>query len=189
MSNPRADPCVFVIFGASGDLTRSKLLPAIFNLAESGHLPDAFAILGVARPQIDEAAYRAQMREQVRAAEGAPLEPEKWKRIEERLYYVSGEFNDPGLFDQLKKSLVVTTSATRCFNAPARRPRALSASAAMISTPTSWRAIDGLRAPSAVKRFDAASRNEPSPQLGSRTRSCGVRIAQVQSQSATAAEV
>jgi glucose-6-phosphate 1-dehydrogenase len=105
MSNPRADPCVFVIFGASGDLTRSKLLPAIFNLAESGHLPDAFAILGVARPQIDEAAYRAQMREQVRAAEGAPLEPEKWKRIEERLYYVSGEFNDPGLFDQLKKSL------------------------------------------------------------------------------------
>jgi glucose-6-phosphate 1-dehydrogenase len=101
----RADPCIFVIFGASGDLTRSKLLPAIFNLAESGHLPEEFAILGVARPQIDETAYRAQMREQVRQAEGEPLEPEKWKRIEDRLYYVSGEFNDPALFERLQQML------------------------------------------------------------------------------------
>jgi glucose-6-phosphate 1-dehydrogenase len=105
MSNPRADPCVFVIFGASGDLTRSKLLPAIFNLAESGHLPEAFAILGVARPRIDEASYRAQMRDQVRAAEGEPLPPDKWRHIEDRLYYVSGEFTDAGLFEQLKNTL------------------------------------------------------------------------------------
>ena len=69
MSN-RADSCVFVIFGASGDLTRSKLLPAIFNLSEDGYLPEEFAILGVARPKIDQAEYRKQMREQVRQAEG-----------------------------------------------------------------------------------------------------------------------
>ncbi len=105
MSSRRADPCVFVIFGASGDLTRSKLLPAIFNLAEDGHLPEEFAILGVARPQIDQAAYRKQMREQVRQAEGEPLQPDKWKRIEERLYYVSGEFNDAALFDRVKHTL------------------------------------------------------------------------------------
>src|SRR5882672_747089 len=105
MSNLRADPCVFVIFGASGDLTRHKLLPAIYNLAEDGHLPDAFAILGVARPAIDEAAYRAQLREQVRKAEGEPLEADKWKRIEDRLYYISGEFNDPALFERLKNKL------------------------------------------------------------------------------------
>src|SRR5678815_467970 len=86
MSN-RADPCVFVIFGASGDLTRSKLLPAIFNLCEEGLLPEEFAIVGVARPQIDQDAYRKNMREQVRQAEGEPLEPEKWSRIEDRLYY------------------------------------------------------------------------------------------------------
>ena len=101
----RADPCIFVIFGASGDLTRSKLLPAIFNLAESGHLPEEFAILGVARPQIDQAAYRKQMRDQVRQAEGQPLEADKWKRIEDRLYYISGEFNDPALFERLKTKL------------------------------------------------------------------------------------
>ena len=105
MSNPRAEPCVFVIFGASGDLTRRKLLPAIYNLAESGHLPDEFAVLGVARPQIDVAAYRTQMRERVRAAEGEPLEPEKWKRIEDRLYYVSGEFDDPALYERLGREL------------------------------------------------------------------------------------
>ena len=105
MSNPHADACVFVIFGASGDLTRSKLLPAIFNLAESKHLPDEFAILGVARPAIGEADYRKQMREQVRQAEGEPLEPEKWKPIEDRLYYISGEFTDAALFERLKQTL------------------------------------------------------------------------------------
>jgi len=101
----RADPCIFVIFGASGDLTRGKLLPAIFNLAESGHLPEEFAILGVARPHIDQAEYRKQMREQVRQVEGEPLEPEKWQRIEDRLYYMNGEFNDPALFERLKALL------------------------------------------------------------------------------------
>lgn len=104
MSN-RADPCVFVIFGASGDLTRSKLLPAIFNLCEEGYLPEEFAILGIARPKIDQAEYRKQMREQVRQAEGEPLDPEKWKRIEDRLYYLSGEFDDPALFDHIKQTL------------------------------------------------------------------------------------
>src|SRR5258708_18844955 len=105
MSSRRADPCVFVIFGASGDLTRSKLLPAIFNLAEDGHLPDEFAILGVARPPIEESAYRAQMRERVHDAEGGTLEPDKWARIEDRLYYISGEFDDPALIDRLKTKL------------------------------------------------------------------------------------
>ncbi len=105
MSNPKPDPSILVIFGASGDLTRRKLLPAIFNLAEAGHLPESFAILGVARPQIDQAAYRKQMREQVRQAEGEPLEPEKWKKIEDRLYYVSGEFDDAGLYDRVKHAL------------------------------------------------------------------------------------
>ena len=101
----RADGCVFVIFGASGDLTRRKLLPAIYNLAESKHLPDELAILGVARNPIGRDDYRAQMRERVRAAEGEPLDPQKWKRIEERLYYVDGEFTDNALFARLKTEL------------------------------------------------------------------------------------
>ncbi len=101
----RADDCILVIFGASGDLTRRKLLPAVYNLAEAGHLPERYAIVGVARPRTDTAAYRAQMRERVTDAEGEPLEPDKWRRIEERLHYVSGEFHDPRLYAELAATL------------------------------------------------------------------------------------
>src|SRR5687768_13871262 len=101
----RVDGCVLVIFGASGDLTRRKLLPALYNLAESRHLPDGFAVLGVARPPIEEGAFRAHMRERVRDAEGEPLDAQKWARLEERLFYVNGEFADPALFTRLAAKL------------------------------------------------------------------------------------
>ena len=101
----RADGCVLVIFGASGDLTRRKLLPAIYNLAEAGHAPEQFAIVGVARPRIDETSFRQQMRERVTGAEGEPLQPDKWARIEERLHYVSGEFHDERLYRDLAGTL------------------------------------------------------------------------------------
>ena len=57
--------CVLVIIGASGDLTSRKLLPAIYNLAETGHLPRAFAILGVARQPGSDEQFRREMREHV----------------------------------------------------------------------------------------------------------------------------
>jgi glucose-6-phosphate 1-dehydrogenase len=105
MSSVRADPCIFVVFGASGDLTRRKLLPALYNLAEDGLLPDSFAVLGVARPAIDEAQYRKDMREQVAKAEGEAIDAEAWARIEQRLYYISGDFGDRGLFEAIAKTL------------------------------------------------------------------------------------
>ncbi|MGH9240599.1 MAG: glucose-6-phosphate dehydrogenase, partial [Vicinamibacterales bacterium] len=101
----RADDCILVIFGASGDLTRRKLLPAIYNLTEAGLLPERFAIVGVARPRIHFDGYRAQMRERVANAEGEPLELEKWRRIEERLQYLSGEFHDERLYQDLAAML------------------------------------------------------------------------------------
>jgi glucose-6-phosphate 1-dehydrogenase len=113
MSKERADAGVIVIFGASGDLTRRKLLPAIYNLAESGLMPDEFAILGVARPEIDRAAYRQQMREQVRDVEGEPLDAGKWQRIEDRLYYLSGELTDPALYERIRNEVDDLTHRTR----------------------------------------------------------------------------
>jgi glucose-6-phosphate 1-dehydrogenase len=100
-----ADGCILVIFGASGDLTRRKLLPAVYNLAEARHLPERFAILGIARPAIDEAAFRSQMRERVTSAEGEPLDAADWQRIEDRLYYLSGEFTDAALYEALARAL------------------------------------------------------------------------------------
>jgi glucose-6-phosphate 1-dehydrogenase len=97
----RAEPAIFVIFGASGDLTRRKLVPAIYNLAQSGHLPERFAILGVARQAMDEAAFRARMREHVASVEDEPLQEDLWRAIEERLYYLPGEFTDAELYATL----------------------------------------------------------------------------------------
>ena len=105
MSSQAADPCVLVIFGASGDLTHRKLIPSLYNLAQEHHLPDAFAVIGVAKPQIEIGAYRAQMRETTTEVEGEPLEPEKWQRIEDRLYYIAGEFHDAATYAQLAQTL------------------------------------------------------------------------------------
>jgi len=105
MSSPVAEPAILVIFGASGDLTRRKLLPAVYNLVESGYLPEAFAILGVARQKTEQEAFRTDMRERVRSAEGEPLEPEKWRRIEERLYYLAGDFGDRNTYARLGERL------------------------------------------------------------------------------------
>lgn len=59
---PVADPCVIVIFGATGDLTRRKLLPALFHLACEGCMAPAFHVVGVSRPDMDDAVFRDQLR-------------------------------------------------------------------------------------------------------------------------------
>jgi len=100
-----ADPCVLVIFGASGDLTRRKLLPALYNLAEAKLLPERFAVLGVARPAIPEDQYRAQMKERVRDAEDEPLEGPLWNNLSERLHYINGEFDDANLYVRMRQLL------------------------------------------------------------------------------------
>ena len=105
MSSPRADPCVLVIFGASGDLARRKLLPAVYNLAESGLLPEPFAIAGVARPAVAEDAYRTDIRAAVEREEGEALDPTLWERIGNRLHYISGELNDAALYERVKTVL------------------------------------------------------------------------------------
>src|SRR5580704_19163508 len=60
-----SDACALVIFGASGDLTRRKLMPALYNLACSRSLPGGFAVLGVARREKTDESFRAEMKEAV----------------------------------------------------------------------------------------------------------------------------
>ncbi|HKD28078.1 MAG TPA: glucose-6-phosphate dehydrogenase, partial [Xanthobacteraceae bacterium] len=61
-----ADPCCFVVFGASGDLAHRLLVPALYNLAMRGLLPEAFAIIGVARAERSEEAFRAELQNGLR---------------------------------------------------------------------------------------------------------------------------
>ena len=98
-----ADPCVMVIFGATGDLTKRKLFPALYNLAKDDFLPHTFAIIGVGRQEMTTDEFRKQMVANLK--EFIPGGPEeklvKW--FEERIYYTGGDFDDDKkLFGDLK---------------------------------------------------------------------------------------
>ena len=100
-----AGPCAFVIFGASGDLTKRKLLPALYNLAASGTLPEDFAIVGVARREWTEEVFRKQLREAITSFATQKVDPALWAKLEERSYYCQGSFDDPETYKKLKALL------------------------------------------------------------------------------------
>jgi hypothetical protein len=100
-----ADPCVMVIFGATGDLTKRKLFPALYNLAKDGFLPENFAVIGVGRQELETDDFRhqiiADLKEFVEAPDKKLIE---W--FEERTYYTGGDFDDDKkLFTDIKDLL------------------------------------------------------------------------------------
>ena len=100
------DPCGIVIFGASGDLTARKLIPALFDLFQGRHLPDNFYILGLARRPLDSEKFRDKMREAVGAHSrfGQP-EPERWETFVRRLHYQPLDASQPDCYQQLQARL------------------------------------------------------------------------------------
>src|SRR6185312_7947377 len=97
----QASPCVLVIFGAAGDLTRRLLLPAIANLRGSGLLPEQFAILGVARNDLSDDAFRHEVGEDLKNFATTKLDPADIAWFTERAYYLPGDFADPSAFTKL----------------------------------------------------------------------------------------
>jgi glucose-6-phosphate 1-dehydrogenase len=96
------DPSVLVIFGASGDLTHRKLIPSLYSLAYEGLLPSGQAIIGVARQQISDEAFRAKMKEGCdEFARHRPTDPAVWENFARRLFYVPGEFQDEDTYRRL----------------------------------------------------------------------------------------
>ncbi|HZN55785.1 MAG TPA: glucose-6-phosphate dehydrogenase [Candidatus Polarisedimenticolaceae bacterium] len=89
------DPCTIVIFGATGDLTRRKLLPALYNLRRYGLLPKDFAIVGVGRKDMTREAFVAEMGADIREFATAEVDEAIWHDFESRLYYVGFEFDNP----------------------------------------------------------------------------------------------
>jgi glucose-6-phosphate 1-dehydrogenase len=94
-----------VIFGASGDLTRRKILPALYRLACRGLLPERFAVVGYARTPWDSAAFREHARRAIEASSGSSVDGETWGRFARALSYVSGPFDDPRCFLPLAEHL------------------------------------------------------------------------------------
>src|SRR6201988_1640608 len=95
-----AGPCVFVLFGAAGDLTKTKLIPALFNLAPAKLLPDTFAVVGVSVDDLDAEAFRKQVGEFLPTHDDAAFD---WLRT--RLFYERGDFGDPNTFACLRDRL------------------------------------------------------------------------------------
>jgi glucose-6-phosphate 1-dehydrogenase len=89
-----ADPCVMVIFGASGDLTKRKLIPALYNLARENLLSRQFAIIGFASADYTTDSFREQISKDIRAFATAPVEEDIWDWFSRRIYYVRGSFQE-----------------------------------------------------------------------------------------------
>src|ERR1700688_2780417 len=98
-------PCVMVIFGARGDLTKRKLIPALINLKQEGLLSEQFAIVGFAFDQMNTDSFRAMLNEEITKFEEHPVDPKLWQWFLDRIYYVQGDFKDPAAYQRLKDQI------------------------------------------------------------------------------------
>ncbi len=96
----RLGPSVVTIFGANGDLTKRKLLPALYNLFKDGNAPDKLAIVGIARKG-DTATWQANMKAAVKEFSRQKLDEKTWETFEQELTFVQGVFEDPSVYKAL----------------------------------------------------------------------------------------
>ncbi len=96
-----AGPCVMVLFGAAGDLSMRKLVPALYNLAKANLLPKDFAVMGVSRDELSLQEFRNQVTRFLPSEDRGTA----WEWFTQRLYYERGEFSDPTAFSLLRDRL------------------------------------------------------------------------------------
>src|SRR6266436_4231476 len=104
-TRPVPQPCSIVIFGATGDLTHRKLIPALYNLATEGELPAGVAILGFARRQKSDEEFRRDLEEATRKFSRQPVRDEIWKTFAQSIFYHQSEFGDESGYKTLAKRL------------------------------------------------------------------------------------
>ncbi len=93
-TTPPAPPNAMIIFGAAGDLTKRKLIPALFHLCHGNLLPDTFAVVGLDRLEMDDATFQSMMAEEVKRNVGSAWDAETWARLCERLHYMPGNITE-----------------------------------------------------------------------------------------------
>jgi glucose-6-phosphate 1-dehydrogenase len=99
---PSAPPCAFVIFGASGDLAKRKLIPALYELAREKLLPNEFALVGFSRSEMSDDAFRKVCREALdKHARTKPIDDAVWKRLSGAMRYQRGDYGTPEDYDKL----------------------------------------------------------------------------------------
>jgi glucose-6-phosphate 1-dehydrogenase len=102
-----SDPCSIVFFGASGDLFKRMLLPAVYSLRMHGTLPNDFAVVGVSRAEYTDDTFRDYCKEQLEQFAPADQKPQgaMWEDFAKRLSYVAGEFDDHKTYGELAKQI------------------------------------------------------------------------------------
>src|SRR5579872_868461 len=102
-TNPPSEPCVMLIFGASGDLTKRLLVPALYNLACDGLLSPNFALLGTAMDTLTTDAFRERMSTDIKKFHTRKEFDQKiWDDLVSRFHYIPGGFSDMGVFETLR---------------------------------------------------------------------------------------
>ncbi len=100
------EPCILVIFGATGDLTSRKIVPALYNLLHDGQLPSLFACIGFARRPKTHDQFREEMKDAVsKYSRNKPIEESLWNHFKDHLFYHVSEFHEDAGYEKLKKLL------------------------------------------------------------------------------------
>jgi len=101
-----ADPCAVILFGASGDLAKRKVIPAMYDMAQSKSLGERYAIVGFARTPMTDDSFRTMTGEAAKTiSEVGPIDSAKWDEFAANLHYLPGDYADQDSFAQLVKRL------------------------------------------------------------------------------------
>jgi glucose-6-phosphate 1-dehydrogenase len=106
MYGTTAEPCSVILFGASGDLAKRKVIPAMYDLAQHNSLGERYAIVGFARTPMTDDSFRTTIGEAAKTiSEVGPIDPAKWNEFSSNLYYSAGEYGDADSYQKLAKRL------------------------------------------------------------------------------------
>ena len=159
--NRIAGPSGLIIFGVTGDLSRKKLMPAVYDLANRGLLPPGFALVGFARRDWEDEDFEQVVYEAVKQHARTPFDDDVWNQLKEGIRFVQGEFDDDAAFDRLKQTLARTGRDARHDG----QPRLLPVDPAEV-VPAGHRAVEplGSRRPAAAASGGAwSSRSRSAP--------------------------
>ena len=110
-----------VIFGATGDLTKRKLVPALCNLAQDDQLPKRFAIIGFASNDETTESFRKKLGDEI--PKYSHIDPKTWEWFDERIYFVKGDFGDAEAFKRLQQQITEAVAVHFDDRAAPRRIR------------------------------------------------------------------
>jgi glucose-6-phosphate 1-dehydrogenase len=113
-----AESCTVILFGASGDLAKRKVIPAMYDLAQYNSLGECYAIVGFARTPMTDETFRSNVGEAAKTiSEVGPIDPQKWSDFAANLFYAEGDYSDPDSYSRLVRRLSELEAAKKlCGN-------------------------------------------------------------------------